>query len=370
MSDPSALPADAVGLILDLLRQAVSAGASDVILKSGRVACVRVGEELRPFDMEPLAPAELEFFVRHAAPPSLVARWSEDGQADFAYSAGPQRFRVNAFRQRGTTSLVFRHIKAEVPKLEGLGLGRAEAVLRGFAGTRDGIVLVCGATGTGKSTTLAAIIDAINRQRPCHIVTLEDPIEYAFSDDRAVVQQREIGLDVPSYRAGLQAVLRQSPDVILVGELRDRETLEVAMTAAETGHLVLTTLHAGTALQALARLVEFFPLEEAATARRAVAAALRGLFCQKLLPRSDGRGRVPATEALGIDATARGLLADGHLDKVQALLEGGADAANWSFNRDLYRLWKEGLVSKADALRFSPNPAQLEMNLRGIFVRG
>ena len=370
MPDPSALPADAVGLILDLLRQAVSAGASDVILKSGRVACVRVGEELRPFDMEPLAPAELEFFVRHAAPPDLAARWDQEGQADFAYAAGPQRFRVNAFKQRGTTSLVFRHIKAEVPRLEDLGLGRAEEVLRGFAGAREGIILVCGATGTGKSTTLAAIIDAINRQRPCHIVTLEDPIEYAFVDDRAVVQQREIGLDVSSYRAGLQAVLRQSPDVILVGELRDRETLEVAMTAAETGHLVLTTLHAGTAIQALARLVEFFPLEEAATARRAVAAALRGVFCQKLVPRSDGRGRVPATEALGIDATARGLLAEGHLDKVQALLDGGADAANWCFNRDLYRLWKEGLVAKADALRFSPNLPQLEMNLRGIFVRG
>jgi twitching motility protein PilT len=369
MLDPSARPADAVRVILDLLNQAVSSGASDVILKSGRVACMRVGEELRPFTMEPLAPADLAFFVRHAAPPALVARWNEDRQADFAYTSGTQRFRVNAFQQRGTTSLIFRLIRAEVPKLAELGLHRAEEVLGGFARARDGIVLVCGATGTGKSTTLAAIIDAMNRQRPCHIVTLEDPIEYAFRDDRAVIQQREIGIDVPSYRAGLEAVLRQSPDVILIGELRDRETLEVAMTAAETGHLVLTTLHAGTALQALARLVEFFPLEEAANARRAVAAALRGLFCQKLLPRSDSRGYVPATEALGIDATTRSLVAAGQLEKVQALLEGGPGVEHWSFNRDLYRLWQQGLVTQAEALRCSPNPAQLEMNFRGIFVR-
>jgi twitching motility protein PilT len=230
-------------------------------------------------------------------------------------------------------------------------------------------MLVCGATGSGKSSTMAAMLNWINLNLDKHIVTIEDPIEYTFHDEKSLFQQREIGLDVPSFELAIKSVLRQNPDIILIGEMRDKETFETAISAAETGHLVFSTMHAATVAQSLTRLFEFFPPDQQLQARRQIAGSLRGFICQKLIPTIDGNGRVPANEVLNADATIRNLILEGQFEKIQGLLEGSADSNSYSFNKDIYRLIKAGKISKAEGLRFSPNPQALEMNLKGIFIK-
>lgn len=351
----------------DLLQLAVESGASDVVVKAGKPGHVRLLGQLKPVDMDPIANDEVTAFVAASMPANLKARWLADGQVDFALDAdGIGRFRVNAFHQRGLCSIVFRHVKNRVPSLEELKLN-ADA-LTNLVKPRDGIVLVCGATGSGKSSTLAAMLNWVNKNQDRHVVTLEDPIEYTFQDEKSVFQQREIGLDVPSFELAITSVLRQNPDIIFIGEMRDRVTFETAISAAETGHLVLSTMHAGTVSQAVTRLFEFFPGDQQAQARRQISGTLRGIICQKLIPAIEGGGRVPANEILTADSVARALIQDGQFEKIQGLLEGG-DALSFNFNRDIYRLVKSGAISKADGLRASPNPQALEMNLKGIFFK-
>lgn len=352
----------------DLLRLAVESGASDVVVKSNKPGYVRLSGRLKPVDMDPIAPSEAEAFVEEHMPRVFREAWTRENQVDFAYSAeGVGRFRVNAFHQRGLPSVVFRHIKNRVPSFEELGL-HGDALTRLCQG-KDGIVLVCGATGSGKSTTMASMLNWINQNLDRHVVTIEDPIEYTFIDDKSVFQQREVGLDVPSFELAIKSVLRQNPDIILIGEMRDRETFETAISAAETGHLVFSTMHASTVSQAMTRLFEFYPPEQVAQARRQVAGSIRGIVCQKLVPKLEGTGRVPTNEILNADSTVKNLILEGHFDRIQGVLESGVDSNSYSFNKDLYRLVKAGLVSKTEALRYSPNPQQLEMNLKGIFIK-
>ncbi len=352
----------------DLLKLAVQSSASDIVIKSDKPGYVRMSGRLKPVDMDPIAATEVREFIDTNVPAVFRQKWEDDGQVDFAYAAeGVGRFRVNAFHQRGTGSIVFRHIKSKVPTFEELGLN-ADPMLN-LAKAKDGILLVCGATGSGKSSTLAAMLNWINQNMDKHIVTLEDPIEYTFQDEKSVFQQREIGLDVPNFEMAIKSVLRQNPDIILIGEMRDRETFETAISAAETGHLVLSTMHAGTVAQALTRLFEFFPPEQQIQARRQISGTIRGFICQKLLPTMEGGGRVPANEILAADSVVRNLILDGQFEKIQGILESGADSGSFSFNRDLYRLIKAGTISKAEGLRFSPNPQALEMNLKGIFFK-
>src|SRR6266542_1208768 len=349
-------------LINDLLKLAVDSAASDVIIKSNKPGYVRVAGRLKAVEMDPITSPEANAFVDEHVPKVFRKKWEELGQIDFAYSVEYiGRFRVNAFHQRGLVSIVFRHIKNTVPTFEQLGLHDAKDALIKLVQAKDGILLVCGATGSGKSSTMAAMMNWVNQNLDKHIVTIEDPIEYTFQDDKSLFQQREIGLDVPDFRLAIKAVLRQNPDIILVGEMRDRETFETAISAAETGHLVFSTMHAATVAQSLTRLFEFFPAEEVVQARRAIAGSLRGFVCQKLIPKIDGSGRVPANEILNADATVRNLILEGQNEKIQGLLESNADSATFSFNKDMYRLWKDGKISKQDALKFSPNPQQLEM---------
>jgi twitching motility protein PilT len=365
-----ASPTPHTELFNDLLRLAVESKVSDVIVKAGKPGYVRRAGKLEGVEMDPISSATAEAFVVEHVPAVFRKNWTDEGQVDFAYAAeGVGRFRVNAFHQRGQVSVVLRHIKDSVPTFEQLGLGQTEQSLVKLAQAKDGILLICGATGSGKSSTMAAMLNWINHNLDRHIVTIEDPIEYTFVDDKSVFQQREIGLDVPSFQLAIKAVLRQNPDIILVGEMRDRETFETAIAAAETGHLVLSTMHAATVAQSMTRLFEFFPAEEVEQARRAIAGSLRGFICQKLVPTADGNGRVPANEILVADATVRSLILEGQNEKIQGLLESNADSATFSFNKDLYRLWKAGKVSKPDALKFSPNPQQLEMNMKGIFIK-
>jgi twitching motility protein PilT len=352
----------------DLLKLAVDSAASDIVIKSGKPGYFRLSGRLKPVEMEPIVGAEAQAFVDEHVPRVFKKLWDDAGQVDFAYASdGVGRFRVNAFHQRGAVSIVFRHIKSKVPDFEDLGIN-PEPLLN-LAKSKDGILLICGATGSGKSSTMAAMLNWINRNAEKHIVTLEDPIEYTFIDDKSVFQQREIGLDVPTFELAIKAVLRQNPDIILIGEMRDRETFETAISAAETGHLVFSTMHAATVAQSLTRLFEFFPPEQMAQARRQISGSLRGFICQKLVPKIEGSGRVPANEILNADTTIKSLILDGHNEKIQALLDSGTDSASFSFNRDLYRLVKENKISKAEALRFSPNPQALEMNFKGIFFK-
>lgn len=352
----------------DLLKLAVESGASDIVIKSNKPGYVRLAGKLKPVDMDPLTGSEAKQFVDEHVPPVFRSKWEDDGQVDFAYAAEDVgRFRVNAFHQRGTVSIVFRHIKSRVPEFEELGL-QGGPMLK-LAQAKDGILLICGATGSGKSSTMAAMLNWINRNLDRHIVTIEDPIEYTFVDDKSVFQQREIGLDVPSFELAIKAVLRQNPDIILIGEMRDRETFETAISAAETGHLVFSTMHAATVAQSLTRLFEFFPPEQLQQARRQIAGSLRGFICQKLIPTIDGSGRVPANEILNADSVVRNLILEGQNEKINEVLNSGTDSSSYSFNRDIIRLIKDGVVSKADGVRFSPNPQALEMNLKGIFFK-
>lgn len=352
----------------DLLKLAVDSGASDIVIKSNKPGYVRLSGRLKPVDMDPITCPEAQAFVEEHVPRVFKTRWDDEGQVDFAYSAdGVGRFRVNAFHQRGLVSIVMRHIKSRVPTFEELGL-QADALLK-LAQSKDGILLVCGATGSGKSSTMAAMLNWINMNADKHIVTIEDPIEYTFQDDKSLFQQREIGLDVPSFDLAIKSVLRQNPDIILIGEMRDKETFETAISAAETGHLVFSTMHAATVSQALTRLFEFFPPEQIAQARRQIAGSIRGFICQKLIPNIDGNGRVPVNEVLNADAVVKNLILEGQNEKLQQILENGSDSSSFSFNKDIYAKIKAGKVSKAEGLRFSPNPQALEMNLKGIFMK-
>ncbi|MBC2594862.1 PilT/PilU family type 4a pilus ATPase [Ruficoccus amylovorans] len=352
-----------------LLQLAVENSASDIHVKSNKPAYLRLHGKLEVVDMDPLTPEQVREFLEAAMPASFYEDWKENGQIDFSYDLndlGLGRFRVNGFYQRGTPSIVFRHVKETPPTFA--DLNHEPSVFQQLVSARDGIVLICGPTGSGKSSTLAAMLEYINENFERHIVTLEDPIEFNYTDKRSIFNQREIGLDAPDFESGLRAVLRQDPDIILIGEMRDRATFETALHASETGHLVFGTIHASNAQQAVQRLFEFFPVNQQESMRRQIAIGLRATVTQRLLPKLEGEGRVPAVEIFVVDALGRKVIEDGEFQKIPAVIEAGEEVGSKSFNQDLYRLVKAGVVGKQDALAYSPNPKALEMNLKGIFL--
>lgn len=357
-----------VDIFNSLLQLAVENGASDVHVKSNKPAFLRLNGHLESVDMDPLSPDTIVDFIESVMPPLFLDSWRDNLQVDFSYDMAEQglgRFRVNGFYQRGLPSVVFRYVKERPPTFDELNHD-AESLLS-FCDLRDGIVLVCGPTGSGKSSTLAAMLNHVNETMDKHVVTLEDPIEFSYTDKKAMFNQREIGIDIPSFEMGLRAIMRQDPDIILVGEMRDRVTFETALNAAETGHLVFGTLHAANAQQAVQRLFEFFPVEMQELMRRQIAGALRGVISQRLVPAMEG-GRVPAVEIFVLDALGRKVVEEGAFEKIEPVIEAGADAGSKTFNNDLYRLIRSGLISKNDGLKHSPNRKALEMNLKGIFL--
>ena len=350
-----------------LLALAVENGASDIHTKSNKPAFLRLSGRLESVEMDPLTPDNVREFIEQSVPEQFYERWTKHSQVDYSYGVeGVGRFRVNGFMQRGLPGVVMRHVNDHPPTFEQLYLDADN--LSKLCKQRDGIVLLCGPTGSGKSSTLAAMINHINLTYDKHIVTLEDPIEYTYSDVKSIINQREIGIDCDDFQDGMKAVLRQDPDVILVGEMRDRTTFETALSASETGHLVFGTLHAANAQQAVQRLFEFFPSDRRVAMQRQIASALRATITQMLLPALEGGGRMPVAEFFMVDALARKTIQEGAFEKIEAVIEAGEDHGSRTFNQDLYKLVKAGKISKEDALKSSPNPRQLEMNLKGIFL--
>src|SRR3954451_16264037 len=339
----------------EILSAAVERGASDVHLKAGRPPIIRFDGQLEPLDMYPaLGTFELDEVVAEVAGSarSRVDVFERTGELDTAYQpSGLPRFRVNAFRQRGDVSLAFRVIPDEVPDFASL---RLPAGVQKLAEEHRGLVLVTGATGVGKTTTLAAMLAHINRTRRQHIVTIEDPIEFLHADDRCIVNQREVGIDTESFHEALRRVLRQDPDVILIGELRDRETAETALQAAESGHLVLSTMHTLDAAETLGRLVEFFPAGKQPQVRSILAGVLKGVISQRLLPRVGG-GRVAAVEVMVANARVQELIRENRPEEVAEAIAEGAFFQMQTLTQALIDLVVRGEVDEETAGAAAPN---------------
>jgi twitching motility protein PilT len=338
-----------------LLRHAVDLGASDVHLKVGRPPTLRIDGCLAPIEGVPfLQPEALESVLQRicARAPARLERFLESGDLDIAYMTGSRlRFRVNAFCQRGDTSFAFRLIPRQIPTLSQLGLPPGVERL-----TREGhgLVVVTGPTGAGKSTTLAAMIDTINRARQAHIVTIEDPIEFLHDDRGSIVNQREVGLDTESFKHGLRQALRQDPDVILIGELRDTESAETALQASESGHLVLTSLHTIDAAETIGRIVELFPSAKQDQARTILAGVLRGVVSQRLLPRNEG-GRVSAVEVMVVNTRIADLIRENRTDQIPEAIADGKFFQMQTFTEALVGLVVGGVVDRETAAHVAIN---------------
>jgi twitching motility protein PilT len=338
-----------------LLETAVGRGASDVHLKLGRPPILRYDGELEPLRGWPvLGQSELESVLGLVGSQSRsrLAAFESTGELDTAYQAdGLPRFRVNAFRQRGEISFAFRVIPNEVPDFAGL---RLPTGVRKLSEEHRGLILVTGATGVGKTTTLAAMLAHINRTRRQHIVTIEDPIEFLHDDEQCIVNQREVGIDTESFHEALRRVLRQDPDVILIGELRDRETAETALQAAESGHLVLSTMHTLDAAETLSRLVEFFPAGKQSQVRSILAGVLKGVISQRLLPRVGG-GRVAAVEVMVANARVQELIRENRPEEVPEAIADGAFFQMQTLTQALIDLVVRGEVEPETAAAAAPN---------------
>jgi twitching motility protein PilT len=354
------LTACAATTLDDLLGRVVALGGSDLHLSVGRPPTARVLGELQPLaGHEVLTPETTAALVSIALGEEQWHRFVERNELDCSYSsAGLGRFRVAAFVQRGSVGAVLRVIPMVVPPLETLDL---PPIVESLTRAPRGLILVTGPTGSGKSTTLAAILDRINTERSQHIVTVEDPIEFLHNHKRSVVNQREVGADTPSFASALRHVLRQDPDVILVGELRDLETIQMALTAAETGHLVLASLHTQDAPGAVDRIIDVFPAGQQAQIRVQLQATLRAVLAQQLLPRRDGLGRVAACEVLVATPAVRNLIREAKLHQIPSLMQAGAQAGMQTMDQALANLVRDGLVDAGLAADRSHDRDVLQM---------
>ena len=351
----------------EILKVAIKGGASDIHLKSGLPPMFRVDGALVPLkNGERVMPDELQKIAFSIMNPIQKARFEEKRECDLAYGLpGLGRFRVNVFQQRGTVGIVFRVIPFGVKTIDQLFLPK---VIEKIASEHRGLVLVTGTTGSGKSTTLAAMIEHINCERTCHIMTIEDPIEFLVRDRRSIVNQREIGVDTHTFSSALRAALRQDPDVILVGEMRDFETIETALTAAETGHLVMSTLHTLDATETINRIISVFPPYQQKQVRLQLSTILKAVISQRLVPRADGKGRVPALEVLISTALARELIADKDRTKElpDVIAKGHTTYGMQTFDQSLMSHVKAGLISYEEALKHVSNPDDFALRFRGI----
>ncbi len=351
--------------LADLLTVLLENKGSDLHIQAGEVPIGRFNGQLGRFEMAPLAEADVLRLAAEILGSEAKLREFQATKDCDAAVAIPNlgRFRANLFYQRNLPGLVLRTIGTTVPTIAQLELPE---VLKSIAAANDGLVLVTGATGSGKSTTLAALIDHINSTEACHIMTLEDPIEFVHANKLSLINQREIAMDSSTFASALKHVLRQDPDVILIGEMRDMESAAVALTAAETGHLVFATLHTQDAPESLERLINLFPTDRVAQVRMQLSLGLRAIICQKLLPRAGG-GRTAALEILINSPRVKKLILEGDTTKIPAAIQSSRSEGMQTFNQALVDLVKAGRVEEAEALRASPKADELRMNLKGIF---
>ena len=351
----------------EILAVALKSRASDIHLKAGLPPVYRIDGLLRPLPKAPrIGPDATRKMAYAIMNERQRSRFEEVHEVDLAYGVpGLGRFRVNVFSQRGTISLVLRTIPIDVPGLDELNL---PPVIKKLVLEERGLVLVTGATGSGKSTTLAGIIDYINAKRNAHIVTVEDPIEYLHRDKKSIINQREVGFDTEGFDVALKSALRQDPDVILVGEMRDYETIETALTAAETGHMVLSTLHTIDATETINRIISVFAPYQQRQIRLQLASVIKGIISQRLVPRADGRGRVPAVEVMISTARTRELIDDKEKTKQirEAIQQGFIAYGMQSFDQSLMGLLKRKLITFEEALRQCSNPDDFKLKVSGI----
>jgi twitching motility protein PilT len=354
-----------MSLIKDLLTRAVSAGASDLHIKANAPPYLRVHGILQDSGFNALSADEVVQIVAELLPDHLDESYRREHEADFSYQdQAIGRFRVNIFASQGLPALAIRHVRTAIPTFEEL---RLPVTLKSLAHVPRGIIVLSGTTGSGKSTTLAAIIGEINRTQRRRIVTVEDPVEYLFTDELSIISQREVGLDTLTFEAALKHLMRQDPDVILIGEMRDPTSIRTGLLAAETGHLVLSTLHAGTADLAVSRILDVFPASEHDQIRMAIAANLKAVVCQRLVPDVAGVA-VPAVEVMVNTSTVRKLIEENKLDVLSAAVETGKEDGMQNFNQSVYQLIKEGTITEEEGMRFATTPEALRMNLKGIFL--
>jgi twitching motility protein PilT len=344
-----------------ILRIAADNNASDIHIVANHPPMMRIHTVMTPMDSGPLAAADVERYVKQMAPPEALANFEKSKDSDFSYQAtGIGRYRVNAHRQRGVVGIAMRSIKTKVPPLANLNLPE---VISRLTYLPRGLVLVTGDTGSGKSTTLAAMIQAMNERYKAHIITLEDPVEYVLESKQCLIEQRELGQDMPSFASALKHALRQDPDIILVGEMRDLETTALAMTAAETGHLVLSTLHTCSASQTVERIIDMYPAAQQNQIRAMLANTLQAVISQTLFSRTDSKGMVPGVEILLCTPAVRNIVREGRTFEIPNVIETNRALGMQSLDNSIAQLYFNGMISRDDAIAQATHPDKLDRML-------
>jgi len=352
-----------------LLQKMKEVKASDLHIKTGVPPVLRVDSVLHRVQAPPLDADDTEDLLMELVPEHLKEHLNEHGGIDFSHREGEEeRFRVSMFRAGGTLHAAIRRVNPEVPDFQEIHLPPIYEQVADRS--HEGLVIVCGVTGSGKSTTLAAMIDHINTERATNIITIEDPVEYLIRPKQSFISQREIGIDVPNFPEALRAGVRQDPDVIMIGEMRDRETMLAGIQAAETGHLVFVTLHTADTMQAFSRILEFFPAKDHGFIRSALAVGLKAVMAQRLLPAAkEGIGRVPATEVLLNNPTVSDKIREGEDEDLPSVMHASEHEGMHNFTSSLARLVSEEFVDVRTAERYAPNPEALRSKVRGIAVQ-
>jgi len=343
----------------------VKAGASDLHLKPGLPPHIRIGSKMTTTKSNPLTPEEIEAMAFELLTDKQKAFFAEHGSIDIAHEVrGQDRFRINFSRQRGNIGIAARRVTRDIPDFKTLHLPPA---IEKISEEHQGLVLVSGATGSGKSTTIASMLEHINRTRPCHIVTIEDPIEYLYEDKKALVSQHEVGIDVESFESSLKYLMREDPDVVLIGEMRDRDTFNAALQASETGHLVFGTVHASTAPQTIGRVLDLFPPESRDLIRQSLAFNLRAIICQKLLPSiNPDIDRIPAIEVMRTNPSVRQFIEESRENELGDIIRTHERDDMQSFTSSLLNLIDKDYVDPRVAYEVAPNPDELKMLMKGI----
>ncbi len=349
-----------------VMQEMVKQGASDLHLKVGRPPTLRINGELVPLNFPPLRPEDLKSIAEQTMPPKQIKEFSEQKEADFALGVpGIGRFRVNVYQQRGTIAYAFRVIPFQAKTCEELNLPK---IVESIALKPRGLILVTGITGSGKSTALASMLQFVNEQRHANIITIEDPIEFLHRDINCHINQREVGTDTGTFAQALRRVLRQDPDIILIGEIRDIETLDTALKAADTGHLVLSTLHTTDATQTINRILSFYPPQEQTSVRYALSSALQAVVSLRLVPRSDRPGRVPACEVLINTAAVRDQIRDMNsaLNIPDLIKDGHIQYGMQTFDQSIMHWYKSGAISYESAVFYASNPSEFALAVQGV----